>query len=312
MRINTTIGSFALTSDMRVGVDCSIAVTPYETAHLQPEAFGLPSAAAAPFTSGGFVASVDAGASINCAVVSSMCAHSNGTHTECVGHVLPGRVTLGTFAQTFGPPGGIFPAVLLSVRPETLEASGDAYAPGLPGDKVISYNSISRALDALSARLSTAYGSSAAAGAPHAMLAAGGALCLRSWPNTSMKKLARWTGANAPYPTPSAINLALALGAAHIVIDLPSLDREVDGGAMLSHRAWWALPPRPFAGDASATKDDSIANSGANRLATELAYFPDDCDDGLYFVNIAVAPIDLDAAPSRLTLHAAEIVNIGR
>jgi hypothetical protein len=127
-----------------------------------------------------------------------------------------------------------------------------------------------------------------------------------------MKKLARWTGANAPYPTPSAINLALALGASHIAIDLPSLDKEVDGGAMLSHRAWWTLPPRPAAGDASAPKDDAHAAAGAIRLATELAYFPDECEDGLYFANIAVAPIDLDAAPSRLTLHAAEIVHILR
>lgn len=78
--------------------DISVAVAPYDPSTSQPETFHLPPAVAAPFTAGAFTASIDSGASINCPVVSSLCAHSNGTHTECVGHALPGRITLADIA----------------------------------------------------------------------------------------------------------------------------------------------------------------------------------------------------------------------
>ncbi len=76
------------------GCDVSIEVAPLDAASPSPQCFHLPHAAAAPFTAGTFTASVDAGASINCPVISSLCPHSNGTHTECVGHALPGAITL--------------------------------------------------------------------------------------------------------------------------------------------------------------------------------------------------------------------------
>lgn len=310
MLIETRIGGFLLSADMRSGVDASISVAPYDAEHLQPSTFDLPFAAAAPFHAGDFTASVDSGASINCAVISSLCAHSNGTHTECVGHVLPGCVTLGGLAASFGPPGGLFPAVLLSVRPETLAESGDDYGIAGEGeDRVISFRSISRALDTLASRFSALHGGDGVfAGAPHALLAAGGALCLRTIPNTSLKRSARWKGTKAPYLTPAALSLVLALGACHIAVDLPSLDREEDGGALLSHRMWWALPLKGEQNARQNTPAAEAAARGARRLITELAFFPDKCEDDIYLLNVAVAPIDMDAAPSRLTLHALSFV----
>ena len=310
MHIQTTIGGFLFRADMSTGIDASISTSPYDSEHLQPSAFGLPFACAAPFTSGDFTASVDSGASINCSVISSLCAHSNGTHTECIGHVLPGRVTLGGLARVTGyPPGGLIPAILLSVRPETLGDSGDEYAPGNSSDRVISFHSISRALDALASGLTAMHGGNGAfAGVPHALLAAGGGVCLRTIPNTLLKRSARWSRAAAPYITPAALSLLLALGARHIAVDLPSLDREDDGGELLSHRMWWSLPQR---GEPSGALPNTIvaiaASNGAKRLVTELAFFPDTCEDGIYLLNIAVAPIDMDAAPSRLTLHTLTI-----
>ena len=304
MRIETTIGGFLFSADMGTGTDASISTSPYDPEHLQPSAFDLPFACAAPFTSGDFTASVDSGASINCAVISSLCAHSNGTHTECVGHVLPGRVTLGGLARAFGtPPGGLIPAILLSVRPEMLGESGDEYAPGNSSDRVISFCSVSRALDTLAGGLAAMHGNGALAGVPHALLAAGGGVCLRTIPNTFLKRSARWSHAAAPYLTPAALSLLLALGACHIAVDLPSLDREEDGGELLSHRMWWSLPHRGEPSALPNTFAATAASNGAKRLVTELAFFPDTCEDGIYLLNIAVAPIDMDAAPSRLTLH---------
>jgi len=78
---------------LTAGYDASIGTAPYSDAALQTQAFGLPFAAAEPVAFGSFVCSVDKGASVNCPTI-TMCAHSNGTHTECVGHILPGGITL--------------------------------------------------------------------------------------------------------------------------------------------------------------------------------------------------------------------------
>jgi arylformamidase len=94
MELAFSVAGVEYTARADVFHDISIEVSPYAPSSAQTECFHLPTAAAAPFTAGTFVASIDAGASINCPVVSSLCPHSNGTHTECVGHALPGAVTL--------------------------------------------------------------------------------------------------------------------------------------------------------------------------------------------------------------------------
>ena len=35
------------------------------------------------------------------------------------------------------------------------------------------------------------------------------------------------------------------MGIKHLLIDLPSVDREIDGGRMMSHRAFWNYPDNP-------------------------------------------------------------------
>jgi hypothetical protein len=41
---------------------------------------------------------------------------------------------------------------------------------------------------------------------------------------------------------------------------------------------------------------------------TELAFVPDDVKDGLYLLNLQVAPFDNDAAPSRPLLFRLEAI----
>ena len=314
MRVNFSVpGGHSFTADTTQSVDASIDVSPYVARHLQPQTFGLPEAHAAPFSAGSFTASVDSGASCNCPIVDSLCVHSNGTHTECVGHVLGGRVTLSTiFSRGLSPPGGLFSALLLTVRPEALGTSGDEYAPGAPTDSVISFGALRRALDSVAASRDTR-----SCAAAMACVSEGGAVCLRTYPNTPLKRAARWTGANAPYCTPAAIALIRSLGAQHLAVDLPSLDKEEDGGAMLSHRAWWDLGARAGAdvdeglagGDASGVWSGTARASTletpshlCDRLLTELAYFDDALTDGPYLLNLQVSNIDLDAAPARVVL----------
>ena len=76
-------------------------------------------------------------------------------------------------------------------------------------------------------------------------------------------------------------------GIQHILIDLPSVDKEKDNGALLAHKEFWNY-------------------NGEQRLKatiTELIYVPDYIKDGLYMMDLQVAPIENDAAPSRPILY---------
>ena len=62
-------------------------------------------------------------------------------------------------------------------------------------------------------------------------------------------------------------------GVKHLLIDLPSVDKEKDEGKLLSHHAFWNT-------------------SGKVRLdatITEFIYVPNTIKDGLYFLNLMVA-----------------------
>jgi len=74
-------------------------------------------------------------------------------------------------------------------------------------------------------------------------------------------------------------------GIEHLLIDLPSIDPEVDGGALAAHRALW-------------TED------GRHRTITELIRVPTSLTDGLYLLNLQVAAFENDAAPSRPVVFA--------
>ncbi len=88
----------------------------------------------------------------------------------------------------------------------------------------------------------------------------------------------------------------LETGAQHLICDLPSVDKESDGGGLVAHRTFWGLPPR---GPAS----DELKGPYSQKTITELAYFDSErAPDGLYLVSLGVGPIAMDAAPSRPTI----------
>jgi arylformamidase len=263
----------SLTWDPSCFFDCTLPVAPNAPAGAQTQAFGLP------FPTADASYSVDKGASCNCPIFSSLCAHSNGTHTECAGHVLPGARTL----ASCGVFGGVAPAVLVTAAPVALGGCGDPYAqpPAAPEDAVVSGAALAAALAAVPAPAA-------------ALLRAGGALCVRT---PGAKRGAKWSGAGAPYFTPAAVAVATASGARHLLTDLPSLDREADGGALLAHRAWWALPPR----------GEERGAAGNSNSVTELCCFPEEAVDGVYVLTLAIAPWEADAAPSRVHLHPCAV-----
>lgn len=209
-------------------------------------AFHIDSARIEPIRVGDFVGSVTLGSGANCEVV-TFCAHGNGTHTECLGHITAERHAVHRLIGA-----GFYTALLKTVKPKQRE---DDYVIGL--DQFEDLNN--RHTDAIILRT--------------------------EWPMA--KRGANWSGKNPPYYEPAVLTKLADMGFIHFLTDLPSVDREEDGGALSSHHRWWKVPeaPRTHAG------------------ITELIVVPDDIPDGLYAMNLQFPPIESDAAPSRPVLY---------
>ena len=72
-----------------------------------------------------------------------------------------------------------------------------------------------------------------------------------------------------------------------MLIDVPSVDRESDGGKLVFHHRFWKVPEAP----------------NHERTITELVFIKDSIEDGAYILELQVAPFENDAAPSRQVLY---------
>lgn len=230
-------------------------------------AFGLPEPRREPVTLGSFVGSVERGGSVNCEEL-VVYPHGNGTHTECVGHVLEApRTVLDAL------PRGLVPALVVRIRATSLDESREAYGGKCaPTDQVVTRAALEEAIGALDM--------------------SGAALVVRTGIGSG-----DLSGTNPPYFTHDAIALVDERGAAHLLTDLPSIDREDDGGALSSHRALWGLEP--------GQKGPPLDEARAARTLTELCRL-EHVPPGPYLLSLQVAPIGSDAAPSRPLLHPLE------
>jgi kynurenine formamidase len=109
------------------------------------------------------------------------------------------------------------------------------------------------------------------------------ALIIRTLPNLKEKQSKNYSATNPPYISIDCLELLNKCGVKHLLIDLPSVDRESDGGKLAFHHGFWQVPNNPQ----------------FDKTITELIYVPDEVKDGEYLLNLQVAPFDNDAAPSR-------------
>ncbi|HXW75441.1 MAG TPA: cyclase family protein [Steroidobacteraceae bacterium] len=237
----------------------------------QPRHFSAPRASSRPFeTPGfGFKGSVARGSSCNCDVI-TLIPHCNGTHTEAAGHLT--RERLDAWRVT---PTGLLPALLVSVTPEAPNDEGSEPQPR-PGDLLITRRALERAWPADSPF------------APRALV-------VRTLPNTVEKRGRDYTGQNPPYLSQQAAQLLVSRGIAHLVVDIPSIDRAHDEGRLTAHRVFFGLPR------------GAVQLAAAGRPAatiTELAFVPDAATDGAYLLELQVPALGGDAVPSRPLLYA--------
>ena len=113
------------------------------------------------------------------------------------------------------------------------------------------------------------------------------ALIIRTLPNDALKLRTNYSGSNPPYLQPEAAAYMAECGVQHLLVDLPSVDREEDGGRLLAHRAFWRFPGR--------TREACTIS--------ELIYVDNSIEDGLYLLNLQIASFELDVSPSKPVLY---------
>jgi len=109
------------------------------------------------------------------------------------------------------------------------------------------------------------------------------AIVIRTTPNTVEKCSYQYSNTNPPYIEDQAMTVLTKNGIDHLLIDTPSVDREVDDGLLKAHRAFWEYPEHPK----------------THRTITELIYVDNSILDGLYFLNLQIASFENDASPSK-------------
>lgn len=175
--------------------------------------------------------------------------HSHGTHTETVGHITEKVYSIHKHLKQF-----FFLAEVITVAPETLN-----------DDMVISKKQIQFALGQKKRD----------------------ALIIRTLPNTKAKKTRQYSNTNPTYLLKEAAEYLKQKGIKHLLIDLPSVDKEKDNGALLAHNAFWNT-------DGELRLDATI---------TEFIYVANKVQDGMYMLNLQIAPFNNDASPSQPILY---------
>jgi kynurenine formamidase len=182
--------------------------------------------------------------------------HGHGTHTECLGHITREFYSINQSLKQF-----FFLAELISVVPEI---QGE--------DLVITKNQIENVL----------FGKT-----PEAII-------IRTLPNFKIKKSLKYSNTNPPYLDEAAARFIRESGIQHLLIDLPSVDKEKDDGKLLAHKAFWNV------------KDVNNLNADARLdcTITEMIFVSDEVKDGIYLLNLQIASFENDASPSKPVLYA--------
>ena len=252
MIASLTINGVSIRTDFSKPIDISIPVKKgKETVH----AFYIPDVQIEPLEVGSFVGSVERGGSCN---VNNIVfnPHGNGTHTECAGHISREFISLNENLRSF-----FFLGRIVSIEPESDH-----------GDKVITASQLKNACTSGEALYE---------------LTACEALIIRTLPNGTEKKMRDYSGTNPAYLHHEAAAWLCNNGIRHLLLDLPSVDKEDDGGMLLAHHAFWNYP----------------SNTRLDSTITEFVFVPDEIPDGFYLLNLMVAGFENDASPSKPVLY---------
>lgn len=207
-----------------------------------------------PVRDGGKVYAVKQGAPVNFRTI-TFNPHGHGTHTESVGHIAPEVHPVGEILKRY-----FFSAQVISLLPE------ERRAPDGRTDAVITLEQLRNVVNERPPE----------------------ALVVRTLPTDEGYATRDWSGSNPCYLQSTACAWLRSIGVKHLLLDLPSVDREEDGGVLAAHHAFWDFP--------------NVLD--LERTITELIHVPSNALDGDYLLELQLPHLMNDAAPSRPILYA--------
>jgi len=250
---------------------------PVEFSGQQPNFFEADMAQARALELGGFVGDTRRGGSCNVETL-TITPHCNGTHTESAGHILDQAISV---LDVVSPIPCL--ALVVSVRPEPAEHSDDSYSVPLdPDEQLITRRALDLALK------------------PLANSSLAQALVVRTLPNGADKRWRRYRGASSyPFFSIEGMQRVLETQTSHLLVDTPSVDRAQDDGKLWVHRMFWGIEQGSRTAPPQGLPERSI---------TEMIYVPDEVADGLFLLDLHIAPFAVEAAPSRPILYPLRTV----
>jgi arylformamidase len=207
-----------------------------------------------PVRENGFLGSVEEGGQVNFRSV-TFNPHGNGTHTECLGHITPELYSINQHLRQF-----MSLARVITVQPQKIWNEKYQQYDWCIHAELLNTQGWENETDAL---------------------------IIRTLPNELSRLTNNYSDTNPPYLDTDVMQVINRFGIKHLLIDLPSVDREHDEGALAFHHAFWGVP-------------DSLQ---VDRTITELIHVPEEVCDGEYLLELQVAAFENDAAPSRPVLY---------
>lgn len=198
-----------------------------------------------------FIGSVDSGKSSTNFRTITFNPHAHGTHTECLGHITKEIHSVNQLLKK-----NFFIATLISIHPQKKD-----------NDWQITKELLQQKIDSTNAE----------------------ALIIRTLPNPLEKTHTNYCHTNPPYLTEEAMQYIVEKNIQHLLIDLPSVDKEKDDGLLIAHKTFWNV------------QNTQKVNTDARWHATitEFIYVPTCVEDGHYLLNLQTAAFENDAVPSR-------------
>jgi len=195
----------------------------------------------------GFIGDVSQGGSVNFRDI-QFNPHGHGTHTESYEHVAAVSRPIGTLLSKY-----FFTSQVVTITPTSSN-----------GDHVITAQQLKD-------------------------LAIGEieALVVRTLPNSFEKNSKNYSDTNFPYFEANALAYLAERNIQHLLVDLPSVDREHDEGKLAAHKAFW------INGELSREQC----------TITEFIFVSDQIQDGLYLLELQFPAFVNDASPSRPVLY---------
>ena len=201
-----------------------------------------------PVVIGDFVGSVKKGASTNFNKI-TFYPHANATHTECVGHITKEFYSVNKLLKKH-----FYVAELITVAPK--KKGSDCVITKFQVKEAIKHKNLE-------------------------------ALIIRTLPNTKEKLQKNYSNSNPPYLLEETAVYLKEIGIKHLLIDLPSVDKEKDEGKLVAHKAFWNFGSNP-------RLDATI---------TEFIFVDNAIKDDLYLLNLQIASIENNATLSKPVLY---------